>query len=379
MRFFHLSDLHIGKRLGGYSLLEDQQYILNEILSIARQQTPDAFLLAGDIYDKAVPSAEAVQLFDLFLTQLAELGKPIFIISGNHDSAERIAFGADILRQSQVYFSPLFKGKIEPITLQDEYGELDIYLLPFIKPSTVRPFFPDTQIESYQDAVAAVVSSLCLDPSRRNLLVAHQFVAGARPADSEELSVGGTEQVGAALFAGFDYVALGHIHRPQQVTRPTVRYCGTPLAYSFSECEQEKSITVVTIKEKGEVSLSFLPLVPLRRLREIRGSYMEIADRRNYAGTNLEDYVHIILTDEEEIPDAVAKLRSIYPHIMQLTYDNRRTQATPEMQQRETHAKSSPLDLFNELYTLQNNAPLNDAQTRYLQTLIETIWEGAEQ
>lgn len=379
MRFFHLSDLHIGKRLFGFSLLEDQAYILNQILQLARQQAPDAFLLAGDIYDKAVPSAEAVQLFDHFLTELSSTGRPVFIISGNHDSAERLAFGAGVLRHSAVYVAPPFCGNIAPITLQDAYGPLDVYLLPFIKPHTVRPLFPDREIATYQDAAAAVLETLRPDPARRSILVAHQFAAGAVPADSEELSVGGTEQIDAALFAGFDYVALGHIHRPQQVLRPTVRYCGTPLAYSFAEAGQEKSVTVAELAEKGRVALSFLPLEPLRQLRELRGSYMELTDRKNYVGTAVEDYLHIILTDEQDIPDAIGKLRSIYPHIMQLSYDNTRTRASQDPLLPAQSVRQNPLEMFNQLYEQQNNTPLSEPQRQYLQGLIETIWEEAGQ
>lgn len=379
MRFFHLSDLHIGKRLFGFSLLEDQAYILDQILQLARQQAPDAFLLAGDIYDKAVPSAEAVQLFDHFLTELSSTGRPVFIISGNHDSAERLAFGAGVLRHSAVYVAPPFGGSIAPITLQDAYGPLDVYLLPFIKPHTVRPFFPGREIATYQDAAAAVLTSLRPDPARRSILVAHQFAAGAIPADSEELSVGGTEQIDAALFAGFDYVALGHIHRPQQVLRPTVRYCGTPLAYSFAEAGQEKSVTVAELTEKGRVALSFLPLAPLRQLRQLRGSYMELTSRQNYAGTAVEDYLHIILTDEQDIPDAIGKLRSIYPHIMQLSYDNTRTRASQDPLLPAQRVRQNPLEMFNQFYEQQNNTPLSEPQRQYLQGLIEAIWEEAGQ
>lgn len=378
MRFFHISDLHIGKRLFGFSLLEDQAHILNEILRIARQQTPDGFLLAGDVYDKAVPSAEAVQLFDHFLTGLSALHKPIFIISGNHDSAERIAFGAGMLQQSHVYIAPPFGGRISPVTLSDAYGPLDVYLLPFIKPHTVRPYFPEIPIESYQDAAAAVLGTITPDPARRSLLIAHQFVAGAVPADSEELSVGGTEQIDAALFARFDYVALGHIHRPQQVLRPTVRYCGTPLAYSFAECGQQKSITVVELAAKGRVTVDTLPLCPLRQLRQLRGSYMELTNRQFYAGTAVEDYLHIVLTDEQEIPDAIGKLRAIYPNIMQLSYDNTRTRTAQPIEAPAGASQQSPLALFGELYELQNNAPLSAAQTQLLEEMIETVWEEAK-
>lgn len=376
MKFFHLSDLHIGKRLFGFSLIEDQKYILNEILKLASEQEPDAFLLAGDIYDKAVPSAEAVQLFGHFLNCLAKTDKPIFITSGNHDSAERITFAAEIFNESKIYFSPLPGEKILPVTLKDEYGELDIYLLPFIKPNLVRPYFPDFEISSYQDAVAAVMSGLSVDSERRNILVAHQFVTGALPSDSEELSVGGTEQIDAALFSLFDYVALGHIHRAQQVTAPNIRYCGTPLAYSFSECNHQKSVTLVELLEKGNLKTTALPLTPRRNMRELRGTYMELTDRRNYTGTETEDYLHIILTDEEDVPDAMGKLRSVYPNIMQLSYDNTRTRSAGGNLYETAKAVKKPLEVFDELYTLQNNKPLNDEQREFLASLIDGIWEG---
>ena len=309
MRFLHLSDLHLGKRVCEFSMLDDQRYILGEILSLLDTRPVDAVLLAGDLYDKPVPPAEAVRLLDWFLTELADRKLPVFAISGNHDSAERVAFGAHLLAGSQVYVSPVFEGAPAPIPLTDAYGPVDIYLLPFLKPATVRHIYPDEPIESYSDALGCVLRRCAPDPARRSVLVAHQFVAGAAACESEEPSVGGLDCVDAALFDGFDYVALGHLHSPQKVGRDTLRYCGTPLKYSFSEAHQHKSATFVELGPKGEVTLSTAPLTPKHDLRELRGSYMELTDRRNYDGTAVDDYLHITLTDEQDVPDALARLR----------------------------------------------------------------------
>ena len=280
MRFLHLSDLHLGKRVCEFSMLDDQRYILEEILSLLDTRPVDAVLLAGDLYDKPVPPAEAVRLLDWFLTELADRKLPVFAISGNHDSAERVAFGAHLLAGSQVYVSPVFEGAPAPIPLTDAYGPVDIYLLPFLKPATVRHIYPDEPIESYSDALGCVLRRCAPDPARRSVLVAHQFVAGATACESEEPSVGGLDCVDAALFDGFDYVALGHLHSPQKVGRDTLRYCGTPLKYSFSEAHQHKSATFVELGPKGEVTLSTAPLTPKHDLRELRGSYMELTHRR---------------------------------------------------------------------------------------------------
>ena len=286
MKFFHLSDLHLGKRLNEFNLLEDQDYILRVILGLLDEEKPDAVLLAGDIYDKAVPSAEAVQLFDFFLRRLAERGLQVFVISGNHDSPERIAFGSRLMDPSGIHMSPVYDGAVRPISLRDEWGEVKVYMLPFLKPAHVRRFFPEAEIGSYTDAMRTVIEAMDVDPAARNLLVTHQFVTGAARSESEEISVGGTDNVDASVFDRFDYVALGHIHSPQSVERESLRYCGTPLKYSFSEARQEKSVTVVELGRKGELRLRTLPLTPLRDMRELRGSYMELTALSSYQGTN---------------------------------------------------------------------------------------------
>lgn len=376
MKLMHLSDLHIGIRINEYSMCPDQQYILAQIIDIANEEQPDAVIIAGDVYDKAVPSAEAVTLFDRFLTCLAEKGLPVFIISGNHDSPERLSFGTRLMSGSGIHIAPVFSGEVESVRLADGFGAVRIWLLPFIKPAAVRLFFPDREIATYNDAVAAVLDSVSLNTAERNVLVCHQFITGAVTSESEQVTAGGIDNVDVSLFDRFDYVALGHIHRPQRIKRDTVRYCGTPLKYSFSEASQQKSVTFVTLGEKGEVAVTERPLTPMRDMREIRGSYEELTLRESYAGTNTDDYVRVILTDEEDIPDAVGKLRTIYPHIMRLDYDNRRTRSSAVIAGAENAEEKSPLTLFGELYELQNGCKMTDAQLQLVGKMIDEIWEG---
>ena len=378
LRFAHLSDLHLGKRVCEFSMLEDQKYILEQILALLDAHPVDGVLLAGDLYDKPVPPAEAVRLLDWFLTQLAARGLPVFAISGNHDSADRVAFGSALLETSRVYVSPVFSGAPQPICLADEHGPVDVYLLPFLKPASVRHVWPDEPIESYNDALACVLRHCTPDPVHRSLLVAHQFVAGAAACESEEPSVGGLDCVDAALFDAFDYVALGHLHSPQKVGRDAVRYCGTPLKYSFSEANQHKSATFVEFGLKGEVSITTAPLTPKHDLREVRGSYMELTDRRNYDGTAVDDYLHITLTDEQDVPDALARLRVIYPNLMRLDYDNLRTREDQEITAPERAESITPLEHFSAFYQLQNNQPLTAEQAAFCQQLIEEIWKEGE-
>ncbi len=376
MKFVHLSDLHLGKRVNGFSMVEDQQYILEQILALVAQVRPDGALLAGDLYDKAVPSAEAVALLDDFLVRLSRLCE-VFLISGNHDSPERLAFGGRLMERSGVFVSPVYSGAVTPLTRQDVFGPVQLYLLPFVKPAQVRRCFPDLEINSYNDALAAVLSAMEVDPTQRNILMTHQFVTGAAPCDGEDLSVGGTDQVDGTLFDAFDYVALGHLHSPQAVGRESLRYCGSPLKYSFSEARQEKSLTVVELGPKGQVSVSALPLRPLRDMVELRGSYEALTYRGFYQGTAYpESYVHITLTDEEDIPDAVRKLQVIYPYLMKLTYDNRRTQAAGLGEDWEADEQQSPLELLEAFYAAQNGAAMDDAQRAYAQALLETLEEA---
>lgn len=380
MKFLHISDLHIGKRVNEFSMTEDQKYILNQILRIAEQERAEAVLIAGDVYDKSMPSAEAVQIFDWFLTGLADLGKTVIAVSGNHDSPERIAFGGELMRGRGVYVSPVYRGEALEVALRDEYGDISVHLLPFLKPATLRHALEGRQEEeenrlpeSYQEALEIAVKRMEIDVKKRNILVAHQFVTGAGRCDSEEVSVGGLDNVDASVFDDFDYVALGHIHSPQSVGRETVRYCGTPLKYSFSEAEQEKSVTVLEMAEKGDVVLSTVPLVPLRDMRKIRGSYGEVMSRSFYQDTNTEDYVQITLTDEEDIPDGLQKLRTVYPNLMQVAYDNSRTRQDRTVEAAEQAERKSELELFGEFFELQNNQPMSAEQAAYMEKLIADL------
>ena len=375
MKLIHLSDLHLGKRVNDFSMIEDQQYILSQILSIIDKENPDAVLIAGDVYDRSVPSAEAVELLDDFLWKLSERKLQVFVSSGNHDSPERLAFGGRLMEDRGIHISPVYDGTILPCSLQDSYGEVQFWMLPFVKPAHVRRYFPEDTIESYTDALRVAVANMGIRSDIRNVLLTHQFVTGAQTCDSEEISVGGSDNVDASVFDEFDYVALGHIHGPQNIVPGKVRYCGTPLKYSFSEAHHKKSVTIVELREKGDLQIRTAPLVPLRDLREVRGTYQELTDRKNYAGTATEDYLHITLTDEEDVPEAMGRLRVIYPNLMKLDYDNIRTRSHNLVDGAEEVQQKSPLDLFGELYALQNNQPMSQVQQEFALGLIKAIWE----
>lgn len=377
MRFIHLSDLHIGKRVNEYSMIEDQEYILKQIINIIGEQKPDGVIIAGDVYDKSVPSAEAVTLFDDFLVKLSKRNLYVFVISGNHDSPERIAFGGKLMEASKIYMSPVYDGGLSPITLEDEYGKINVWMLPFIKPVHVRKFNEDAEICSYTDAMRVAIDNLNIDVNKRNLMITHQFVTGAERTESEEISVGGTDNVDVSVFNVFDYTALGHIHRPQNCKSEKVRYSGTPLKYSFSESKDNKSVTIVELKEKGNLSVDTIPLKPMRDMVEIKGKYDEIMLRDFYKNTSLqEDYVHITLTDEDDIPDAIGKLRTVYRNLMKLDYDNLRTRNMNSIDGAENVEKKSPYEHFSDFYEKQNNQPMNDNQSNFVKRLIEEIWEG---
>ena len=376
MKLIHLSDLHIGKRVNEVSMLEEQAYILLQILRIVDEEQADAVLIAGDVYDKSVPSAEAVTLFDHFLCRLAERELPVLLISGNHDSPERLAFGGRLLEAKGVHISPVYDGTVKTVTLQDAHGDVVFHLLPFIKPLHVKRFYPDEGIESYTDACRVAVEHMNIDPAVRNVLLTHQFVTGAATCESEELSVGGSDNVDAAVFDGFDYVALGHLHGPQNIGSNRIRYCGTPLKYSFSEADHHKSVTVVELGAKGELQLQLRPLTPRHDLRQIRGSFAELTDKTYYTNTAAEDYLHVILTDEEDVEEAVGRLRVIYPNLMKLSYDNTRTRSNRLISDASDVERKSPLELFEELYTQQNNQPMTHVQRSFVSSLIESIEEG---
>ena len=375
MKFFHLSDLHLGKRVNEFSMLEDQEDILQKIVVLAKEHKPDAVLIAGDVYDKSMPIVEAVQLLDRFLVWLNELGIAVFVISGNHDNAERVAFGAELLKNSNLHIVQSYNGKMKPVTLSDEYGELHIWMLPYLRPSIVRKHFTDKDIATYTDALSAALSAANLDTSARNVLITHQFITGAATSESEEISVGGSENVDGSLFDIFDYVALGHLHRPQRVGRETMRYSGTPLKYSFSEADHTKSVTVVTMGGKDDIEIVEMPLVPFREMREVRGTYNEVMNRNSYRDTNTDDYIRIVLTDEQDEPDAMAKLRNVYPNLMRWEYDNKRTQASGSFETVASSTdKKTPSQLFKELFEKQNGQSMNGEQSRYVENLFNEIW-----
>lgn len=376
MKFIHLSDLHIGKRVNEFPMYEDQEYILTEIIKIIDNEKPDAVLIAGDIYDKSIPPSDAVTMFDAFLVLLSKRNLKVFVISGNHDSPERLSFCSRLIEKSGVYFSPVYNGHIAPVKLEDEYGEVNIYMLPFVKPANVRRFFDDREILNYTDAMETAISEMNVNRESRNVLVTHQFVTGADRTESEEISVGGTDNVDVSVFDDFDYVALGHIHRPQNCLSKRVRYCGTPLKYSFSEANDKKSVTIVELKEKGSLEIRTADLVPKHEMREIKGKYEEITAKSFYENTTYQtDYMHITLTDEEDIPDGVGKLRTIYHNLMKLDYDNMRTRSNSQITGAQNIEEKSPLELFEDFYEMQNNQPMSEEQRGYISLLIESVWE----
>ncbi len=385
MRLIHLSDLHIGKRVNEFSMLEDQEYILKEILGIIDDEQPDGVIIAGDVYDKSVPSEEAVKLLDSFLTSLAKRKLQVYIISGNHDSAAKLAFASSLIDLSGIHISPVYDsaqiammgdGLVRPYKLEDGKGQMaNIYMLPFVKPAMVRAVFPDEAdyIKDYTDACRVAVEHMDVDEKVTNILVAHQFVTGAVRSESEE-NVGGLDNVDVSVFDSFDYVALGHIHGPQKVGRETVRYCGTPLKYSLSEANHTKSVTVVDIPENKKIEIRTVPLVPMHELREVKGTFDELMDRRNYEGTAVDDYLYVVLTDEDDVPDALGKLRTVYPNVMKLGYDNTRTRVTQTIDDGAVLEGKKPIDLFGELYEKQNNKEMSDEQRSFVQDIIDSVW-----
>lgn len=435
MKIIHLSDLHIGRKVHNVSMLPDQRHILSQILEIAAEHRPQAVLIAGDIYDQSVPSADAVALFDFFLNSLSALlskyGGSIFIISGNHDSPERIAFGGGIMAGSGVYISPVYNGNIKPVVLKDEYGDIAFYMLPFVRPSEVRNALEGAgrkneesaeaiggtsekaedgnvpagknegavsapELKTYSAAVSAAISRMNVQPECRNILLSHQFVTGAQRCESEDIvSVGGTDNVDSSVFAPFDYVALGHLHGPQNVGSARIRYCGTPLKYSFSEINHKKSVTLLEIRGKkqkympaqceaaavpaeSEISIKEIPLKPKHEMRKIRGTYNELMKRDNYINTDREDFLHIILTDEEEIPGAANRMSLVYPNIMLLEYDNSRSRSRADFSAdrdiKEIKAMN-PLEMLEDFYRQMNGTGMSEEQKKIASGVFDEISE----
>ena len=408
MKFLHLADLHIGKRVCEHGMLEDQVHILGEVLKVVEAERPDAVLVAGDVYDKPVPGAEAVAVLDDFLVKLSATGVKVFVVSGNHDSAERIAFGARLMQGTGVYMSPVYSGTFEPVTLQDVSGEVDVWMLPFVRPATVRACLASDeerdQVTDYTTALRSAIAQMKFTEGRRNVLVAHQFVTGAETTEGAEECVGGLENVDASVFEKFDYVALGHIHKPQNVAKDEngtvrARYCGTPLKYSQSEAGHAKSVTVVELGAaanagaavagdlfadsgmRASLQIREIPLTPLHDVREIRGTFAELISEgfrsgQIAAGQKLDDYVYVKLTDENDVLDAAQKLRGIYPNLMMLEYDNERTKNQKITVNVEKVEKKSPMQLFGEFFYEMNRREINGEESEFVQSIIDGIWEG---
>lgn len=376
MRFLHLADLHIGKRVNGFSMIEDQKFVFEQVYNVIENEKIDGIIMAGDIYDKPVPSAEAVKLFDEMLTRLVSINLPIFVISGNHDSAERIGFGSDILSAAKVYMSRVYNGNLQKIELEDDYGKINVYLLPFIKPATVKNIYKEAEIKDYDDALEYVLSQEKIDETKRNVIVSHQFVTGATRSESEEVSVGGLDNVSVENYEVFDYVALGHIHRAQQMGRESARYAGTLLKYSFSEEKHNKSMTIVDLKEKGNIEIKEIPVKPLHDLKTIKGKFSKITSEEFYKELKKEDYYRAVLTDEDDILNAIGKLKSIYPNLMSMEYDNTRTRSYSVVDNVEIGETKSPLDYFEEFFEKQNGRKMSEKQRNYL---LEILGEAREE
>ncbi len=369
MKLMHLSDLHLGKTLCGYSLLDDQRYILDRILEITQAQKPDAVLIAGDVFDRSAPSAETVALMDDFLTRLSALGSPILMIAGNHDSPERIAYGGRIMERSSIFMSPVYDGTIKSVTLTDAHGKVCFWLMPFLHPADVRQFYPETK-PNVNDALRTVIDTMELDPSVRHVLLAHQFVTGASLSGSEEVYCGTAEQVSAEVFAPFMYTALGHLHNPMNVGSPRVRYCGTPLKYSASEAGSSKSVTFAELGEIGtEPVITEIPLVPLRDMKKLHGSFEELI-----CGTD-DNFVQVLLTDETDVPDAMAKLRMHYPYILGMDYDRKRPDDMAELELLQQEPDKDPEELFAAFFEQVQGVAMRPQQAQIIHDLVEALWK----
>lgn len=375
MKFLHLADLHIGKTVNNYSMLEDQRHVFGQIMACIEAERPDAVLIAGDVYDRAVPGVEAVRLFDDFLTGLAKQDVAVILIAGNHDSPERLSYASRLLQEQKLHLCGQLEGPLKAVTLPDAFGEVKVWMLPFVKPGGLRALYPDRQIESYADAVRVALKETPIDYGQRNVLLSHQFYTAAGVtsirSESELNPVGGLDAVDAGLLAGFDYVALGHLHGPQAVGN-SVRYAGSPLKYSFSEWRQTKSLTLVELGEKGDVRLRELPIHPLRDLREIRGPLERLLSAEVSAQGNREDYLRVVLTDEEELIDPMGKLRAVYPHVMSLDFEKERgNQADSAVMELEALEALSPYELFSQFFLERSGSAMSREQALIVRELME--------
>ncbi len=369
MKFLHIADLHLGKVLNDVSFLPDQQHVLDQVVAIARDERADAVLIAGDVYQKASPPSEAMALFDQFVSRLKALGVHVFVISGNHDSSQRISYLSSLIRDAGVFVSERFEGRLQQFSLADEYGEIVIHLLPFLKPIQVRRWLTEEKITTYQEAVQAVLRASPIDQSKRNVLLCHQFITGSETSDSEEKAVGGLDNIDASVFDAFDYVALGHIHKPQCLMRDTLRYAGSLLKYSFSEVAHKKSVTLVTMQEKGNTAIRAIPLSPLRDMRLVDGMLNELL-----LLPYCEDYVWVTIHDELAPPDAKLSLTTVFPNMMKFSVSNSRTKTDVDVLAHEAMENKSIAELFSDFFMLQNNgqAP-GEAHMKLLQKALKEL------
>jgi len=391
MKFLHLSDLHIGKNVNGFSMMNEQRHVFEQIIKYIRSEHPEAVVIAGDVYDRAVPNIEAVRIFDDFLTELADLDVAVMLISGNHDSPERLNYASRILSGKKIFMYGTFNGNLGKIVLSDEYGDVNFWLLPFVKPSSVYGMFDDREIESYGDVLEAVIETADIDYTERNVLVAHQFFTktGVAPirSESEINPVGGLDAIDCRMLENFDYVALGHLHGAQKVGAEHIRYAGSPVKYSFSEWRQEKSVTVVELNEKGNINLTAVPIQPIHDMREIRGKIGELTafqsqedktdkiDKTDKDDRSREDYLRVILTDEDEIIDPMGKIRSVYPNVMSLDFENSRSsidlsEIIPDSEKIE---KLSLYDLFSEFFLDVNGSVMSEEQGKIVGEILDSV------
>lgn len=380
MRILHLADLHLGKILQEQPLIEDQKYMLEEIIKKVQEENIEIILISGDIYDRSIPQTDAVDMLDYFLNKLIkDLKKQVFIISGNHDSKERLGFGNKIFENDGLYISSKYEGQIKKVELQDEYGKLNIYLLPFIKPVEVKKYFED-EILSYDETIKKIIEKENIDETQRNIILTHQFVTcigeEVERTDSETISLGGIDNVDISNYDKFDYVAIGHVHRPQRIGRDTARYAGTMLKYSFSEVNHKKTIPIIDFKEKGNINIKLVELTPLRDMREIKGPIEELTKKENYKNTNTEDYIKAIITNEEPVYDAIGQIRKVYPNVLKLEIQNSKSSVSQndEKEKKLQNIKNkSEVELFNEFYKFQNYTELNDEQTQVIENIVKEI------
>lgn len=373
MRFLHLADLHFGKRVNGYSMLEDQAFAIEEILKLVEKEDIDLVVVSGDIYDQAVPSADAMAIFDDFLTTLRALNKKVMIVAGNHDSQDRLAFANRLMKSSDIYISRPFDGLIEKVSLEDEFGEINFYLLPYIKPIYVRSLYPDIKIDDFQKAMDLVIESIDLEGDKRNVILSHQFIVGSIKSDSEELYLGGSEAISINTYKGFDYVALGHIHKKQAFRDGQVRYPGSLLKYSKSEANYKKSITIVEMKKKGQVEIIEREIEYLRDMRIIEGQFDQILEASKNDNKR-DDYIHVNLFDEDQVFDAQSRLRDIYPNLMSLMYLNMQKILDVESIDIDLEKKKDPFELFNEFYEYRKNKKLDDEKKALVKEIINDVW-----